>query len=294
MANKDFLATLKQGIFLFDGGLGTQLQDHGLAIGEAPEKWNLDHPEIVEGIHRAYSESGAMAITTNSFGASPWRLKKNGMESGAYEVNKAAARLAARAANDSVFVAGSVGPTGAILMMGEISEAEMLAGFETQISGLVDGGAEIIIVETMSDIEEIKLAIKAAKTVCRLPVIASMTFEPGLRGFRTMMGVDILTAVSELEIAEADVVGTNCGIGIDRAIEIVVEMRRHTSLPILAQPNAGLPKLTEGGTTYVETPEIMASKLQLLIDGGARIVGGCCGTTPRHIEFFRKTVDSLK
>ncbi len=290
----DFLARIGEGIFLFDGGLGTELQANGLPAGEKPERWNWEHPEIVERIHRSYAEAGSQAVTSNSFGASPRKLKSSGLEQICYEINKVAAQLVRRGAGEDVFVAGSVGPTGAILVMGEISEAELLSGYETQIKGLADGGADVIVIETMSDIEEAKLAIKAAKNVCQLPVIATMSFELGARGFRTIMGIDILTAARELEVAGADVVGTNCGIGIDRAIEIVAEMRRYTGLPLIVQPNAGLPKLVNGKTVYEETPEMMAEKVPLLIDAGATIIGGCCGTTPRHIAAFRQVIDSLK
>jgi len=290
---RDFLAKIREGIFLFDGGLGTELQGKGLPVGEKPESWNWQHPEIVEQIHRSYAQAGAQAVTSNSFGASPHKLKGSGHEQKTREVNKVAAELVRRGVGDDVFVAGSVGPTGAILMMGEIGEAEVLSGYETQISGLADGGADLIIIETMSDIEEAKLAIKAAKNVCKLPIVATMSFEPGARGFRTIMGIDILTAASELEVAGSDVIGTNCGIGIDRAIEIIAEMRRYTGLPLIVQPNAGLPKLVNGKTVYEETPEMMAEKVPLLIDAGASIVGGCCGTTPQHIAAFRKVIEAL-
>ena len=196
VVKKDFLAKLREGIFLFDGGLGTELQAKGLPVGEKPEHWNWEHPEIVEQIHRSYAAAGAQAVTSNSFGASPHKLKSSGQEQSVHEINKVAVQLVRRGVGDEVFVAGSVGPTGAVLMMGEISESEVLSGYETQIRGLVDGGADIIIIETMSDIEEAKLAIKAAKSSCRLPIIATMSFEPGARGFRTIMGIDILTAAS--------------------------------------------------------------------------------------------------
>ena len=290
--SRDLLAQLKQGIFLFDGGIGTQLQERGLPVGEVPERWNLENPEAVRDVHERYLQAGAQAVTTNSFGGSPHKLKSLSWQDRAYEVNKAAARLAREAAGEHGFVAGSVGPTGALLMMGDIDASAIQAGFETQVTGLADGGADVIIIETMSDLEEATLALRAAKTACRLPVIVSMTFEPGALGFRTMMGIDIPTAVKAIEDEGADVLGTNCGVGIESAIEIVREMRQHTSLPILAEPNAGLPKLVDGKTEYLETPEMMAQKLPELIAAGAQIVGGCCGTTPEHIRAFRKIIGS--
>ncbi len=287
---RDFLKTIEQGVFLFDGGIGTQLQAHGLKVGESPEKWNLERPQVVEQIHANYVAAGARAVTTNTFGGSPHKLKSEGLADKVVELNRAAAQLARKAAGNRVFVAGSVGPTGALIMMGELSPEEMRRGFEQQVRGLIEGGADVIIIETMSDLDEAKLALEAAKNVSDLPVIVSMTYEPGARGFRTMMGVDIATAVQVLEEAGADVLGTNCGTGIDKAIEIVAEMRQHTTRPILAEPNAGLPKLVDGRTVYEETPERMAGKLPELIKAGANIVGGCCGTTPEHIKLFSKII----
>jgi len=287
---RDFLKRIAENLFLFDGAIGTQLQAHGLKVGEVPEVWNLEHPEIVQEIHSDYVAAGAMALTTNTFGASPYKLKSAGLEDKTYEINKVAAELARKAAGDDIFVAGSVGPTGALLMMGDISSKEMLKGFERQIQGLADGGADVIIVETMSDIDEAKLALKAARYASDLPVIVSITYEPGARGFRTMMGIDIATAVSELEDAGVDVLGTNCGTGIDKAIDIVTEMKKYATRPILAEPNAGLPKLVNGEAVYEETPEMMAKRLPELIEAGARIVGGCCGTTPKHIKLFKQII----
>lgn len=178
-------------------------------------------------------------------------------------------------------------------MMGELSAEDMASGFEVQIRGLVEGGADLIILETFSDMDEITIALQAAKNVTDVPVITSMTFEPGARGFRTMMGTDIPTAVKTLEDAGADILSTNCGTGIDKAVEIVAEMRQNTSMIICAEPNAGLPKLVNGKTTYLETPQQMSARIPDLINAGAQIVGGCCGTTPEHIRLFSKVISQL-
>jgi 5-methyltetrahydrofolate--homocysteine methyltransferase len=286
--DRDFFKQLNSGPVLFDGGFGTQLQKEGLPVGVVPEQWNLLKPDIIEKIHRDYIHAGAMVLTTNSFGGSPYKLKNAGLELECYSLNKAAASLARRAAGPSAFVAGSIGPTGALLLMGDISPEDMITGFEMQVEGLVEGGADVIIVETMSDLDEALNALKAVRNVAELPVIVSMTFEPGQNGFRTMMGVDVSTAAKTLELAGADIIGTNCGIGIDNAIEIITIMRQNTRLPILAEPNAGLPHIVDGRTVYAETPEGMAEKLTDLISAGAQLVGGCCGTTPEHIQAFRK------
>lgn len=286
--NSDFINQLNSGPILFDGGFGSQLYKEGLPVGAIPEQWNLDKPDIIEKIHRDYVHAGAMALTTNTFGGSPFKLKSCGLDLPCYELNKTAALLARQAAGGTVFVAGSVGPTGAMLLMDEMTPADMIAGFEMQIRGLVDGGADVIIIETMSDLEEALNALKAARNAAELPVIVSMTFEPGHKGFRTMMGVNVPAAVEALQSAGADIIGTNCGIGIDNAIEIVTIMRQNTRMPILAEPNAGLPQVVDGRTVYLEGPERMAEKLPDLIRAGAQIVGGCCGTTPEHILAFKK------
>jgi 5-methyltetrahydrofolate--homocysteine methyltransferase len=291
---RDFLSAIKRKPLLFDGAIGTQLQAKGLPVGEAPEKWNLEFPELVQQVHEEYVRAGADAVTTNSFGASPYKLKNLSLDNRAFELNFAAARIARKAAGEAVFVAGSVGPTGAIMILGEVSEAEILAGFEIQIQGLVRGGADVIIIETMSDLAELELALKAGKNTTDLPLIASMTYAPGANGYKTMMGVDIKTAVRESEKSGADLVATNCGVGIDSAIEIIGEMRSVTNLPILAEPNAGLPRLVDGKTIYAESAEKMAEKIPLLLVAGAQVIGGCCGTTPEHIRMFREVIDSYE
>lgn len=283
-----------RGVLLFDGGIGTQLQLRGLPVGESPEKWNLENPDAVKAVHQAYMSAGADFVTTNSFGGSPFKLKSSGLEDKAREINYIAAAIAKEAVDGSnTRVAGSVGPTGAMLLMGDISEEQMLEGFALQVEALKEGGADVIIIETMSDLDEASVALKAARQACKLPVIVSMTFEPGAQGFRTMMGVDIETAATRLTREGADVLGTNCGVGIDNAVEIVKELRRSTKLPLLAEPNAGLPQLKDGQTIYMESPEMMAERLPALIAAGASIVGGCCGTTPEHTALFRERIDAI-
>ncbi|MDZ7262492.1 MAG: homocysteine S-methyltransferase family protein [candidate division KSB1 bacterium] len=292
---QDFLSRLTKEILLFDGAMGTMLQARGLAPGEPSEKWNLDHPEVVKQIHCEYVEAGADILITNSFGGSPYKLQNCGLGNKIYEVNYTAAKLAARAASGKAYVAGSVGPTGKFLQpLGEVAPEEMYDGFVQQIQALRDGGADLICVETMTDSNEAVLAIKAAKEVTTLPVIASMTYEKGKKGYRTIMGHTIEDSVKALLDAGADVVGTNCGNGIEPMIEIVATMRKITQAPLLAEPNAGLPKLIEGRPVYSETPEIMAARLPELIRAGANIVGGCCGTTPEHIRKFREVLTTVK
>ncbi|HNW60700.1 MAG TPA: homocysteine S-methyltransferase family protein [bacterium] len=284
---QDLLDAARERTILFDGGLGTQLQARGLPVGSSPESWNRLHPEHVRAVHQAYLEAGAQVLTTNSFGASPHKLGMDKVEGDAEEINFTAAHLARTVAADRAWVAGSMGPTGIMVAMGEIPADEIVAGFALQARGLARGGADIILVETMSDLEEAMLAIRGARAGCSLPVLVSFTFAPGQRGYRTMMGVNAAQAAAALAGAGVAAMGCNCGTGIDDAIAIVREIRREWEGPILCEPNAGLPELVDGATRYRETPEKMAARIPELISAGAGLVGGCCGTTPDHILAFR-------
>jgi len=289
-----FADRLKKGILLFDGGIGTQLQERGLGVGEAPERWNIEHPDRIEAIHRDYVQAGAEVLTTNSFGGSSYKLSKGGMVDEVYKANFQAAAIAKRAAQGRAWVAGSVGPTGEFLEpLGLVKPDEMREAFKVQVKALMDGGADVIIIETMTALEEIVLAVQAAREIGNFPVIGSMTFDPTKQGYRTMMGVDIPTAVKTLLAEGVDAVGSNCGNGIENFIDIVKEMRQETDAPILAEANAGIPQLENGRTVFRETPALMAARLSNLIDAGADIVGGCCGTTPEHVRRFKEVVDQL-
>lgn len=290
---KNLLEMAQSQIVLFDGGMGTMLQQAGLPIGESPERWNLENPASVGNVHQQYAQAGADVVTTNSFGGHPHKLMSTGLETQAFEINQAAAAIARQAVSQDAFVAGSIGPTGIILMMGDIDPQELRNGFELQARALVAGGIDLFIIETMSDLEEVSLAFQAIKSVSDLPVIISMTYEAGKTGYRTLMGADIATAARKIQELGADIIATNCGAGIEPITEIVATLRPLTSLPILAEPNAGLPKLVDGQTVYLETPEMMAQKLPALIQAGASLVGGCCGTTPAHIRSFRKVLENL-
>ena len=282
------LAAAKQHVLLFDGGIGTQLQALGLPIGSSPDIWNQRHPEHVASVHQAYKTAGAQILTTNSFGASPFKLKAEGLEDEAEQINLLAARIAYDIMANQGWIAGSIGPTGALLVMGDITEDEMYDGFSLQAKALASGGADLILIETMSDLTEARLAIRAARSACDLPVFVSFTFSPGLRGYRTLMGVDIPQAAEALRAEGITVFGCNCGTGADDAIRIVEEMARNWDGLILCEPNAGLPELVDGKTVYRETPEIMAAKLPVLVKSGANFVGGCCGTSPAHTKAFQQ------
>ncbi len=289
--NKKILDQLKQKkVIISDGAWGTLLQERGLKPGECPESWNFSHPDKVKEVAASYIAAGSEMIETNSFGASSFKLKHYGLADQAYEINKKAAEISRMAAGDSVHVLGSVGPTGVILMMGEVSDDELYNAFKEQVTALEAGGADAICIETMTALDEAVLAIKAAKDNTSLEVICTMTFDKTVNGdFRTMMGVSPEQMVPALKAAGADIIGTNCGNGMENMIPIVKAIRLiDKDIPILVHANAGLPHLHDGKNIFDETPAITASYVSDLIVAGANLIGGCCGTTPQHIIAIRQ------
>lgn len=276
----------KKGVLISDGAWGTLLHRKGLASGECPESWNLSRPGDVLGVARDYVEAGADIILTNSFGGSPAKLGAYGLDQQTYEINLAAAEISRRAAGKEVLVLGSVGPTGKMVMMGEITPEDLLDGFQKQVMGLADGGADAILVETMSDPDEARLAIQAAKQNTSLEVACTFTFERTRENeYRTIMGTGIREYLEMCREEGVDVVGANCGNGTAGMIEIVREIRRmEPDLPVLIHANAGLPVYRDGETIFPETPGEMAPLMVELVAAGADVVGGCCGTTPEHIR----------
>jgi 5-methyltetrahydrofolate--homocysteine methyltransferase len=284
---------IKQGkIMVSDGAWGTFLQQKGLRTGECPEEWNLTHPDEVLDIARSYIEAGADMIETNSFGGTRFKLEKFGLADKVFELNKAAAEISRKAANDK-FVLGSVGPTGKILMMGDVTEEEMYEAFKEQAVGLEAGGADAIMIETMSDLDEAILAIRAAKENTGCEVFCTMTFEKTVTGeFRSMMGVSPTEMVQNLIDAGAELIGANCGNGIAGMVGIVEEIRKaNPDIPILVHANAGMPVYQDGETVFPEKPEEMAALVPKIIAAGANVIGGCCGTTPEHICKLRSVVN---
>ena len=269
-----------------DGAWGTFLHQKGLKADECPESWNLSRPEEVLEIARSYVEAGADIILTNSFGGSPHKLQGYGLHDQTYELNKAAAEISRKAAGDRVLVLGSIGPTGIMVMMGEVPPQEIFRGFMEQARGLADGGVDGIVVETMTDPEEARLAIEAVKKVCDLDVACTFTFSKNQDGaYRTMMGTGIGDYLEMALSAGADVIGANCGNGTAGMIEIVREIRKlNRDIPILVHANAGLPRYEDGTTVFPESPGEMAPQMKDLVAAGANLVGGCCGTTPEHIR----------
>lgn len=281
---------LSKGILVLDGAWGTEMIKKGLNPGECPELWNFNHPDDVRMIARAYKEAGADIILTNTFGGSRFKLKRSGISSNIKEINKKGVELSREVCGDSLVFA-SMGPTGEFLKpLGIVTEEEMVACFKEQVEGFVEGGADGVIIETMTDLNEVKCALKAVKENSNLPVAASMTFNRGKRGYATIMGITPEKAAVELEKTGADIVGSNCGSGAKDLTEIARIIRPAINLPLWIKPNAGVPLLREGKTVYLETPEEMARFIPDLIKAGVSMIGGCCGTTPEHIRLIAKEV----
>ena len=276
-------------LLISDGATGTYLQNNGLEPGGCPEEFNASRPEVIRGMAAAYFEAGSDMVETNSFGGSRYMLAKYGHGDRVEEWNRLAAELAREAAPEGCFVLGSIGPTGEILeeKAGTADAGEMYEVFAEQARGLAAGGVDAVCVETMSDATgEMKLAIRAVKEATGLPVVATVCYDRGPRGLFTMMGDTPQSAAETLAEAGADVVGSNCGIAIGDMIEVITAMRQATDLPILTHINAGIPRIEAGAIVYPDTPELMAEQLDRVVEAGANIIGGCCGTGPEHVRAF--------
>lgn len=280
-------------VLVGDGAWGTQLFSRGLRPGECPERLNLERPEVLAEIGRLYLDAGADLLTTNTFGGSPLRLAQHGLDELVDEVNQRAVEALRSLAGDRALVAGSIGPCGRILKpYGDVDPGEVRAGFERQALALSGAGADLLCVETMTDLTEAVLAVEAAKRVApNLPLMATMTFEETPRGFFTIMGNRLEQCVEGLEAAGADVVGSNCGCGMDMMVEIAAEMVRHATRPVAIQANAGLPEHRNGAVVYPETPERFGTGTVQLLDLGVVVIGGCCGSGPDHVRAIRHAVD---
>jgi methionine synthase I (cobalamin-dependent) len=273
-----------QGPVLTDGAWGTQLQARGLAQGEIPDLWNLTRPEKVAEVARAYVEAGSQIILTNTFGANRFRLAEGGAANKVREINEAGARISREAAGNRALVFASIGPSGKMLKAGDVTADELRAAFTEQADALARGGANGLVVETMQDLEEARLAVAAAKST-GLPVVASMVFDSGKDKDRTMMGTTPEEAAAGLADAGADVIGSNCGQGIAGFVKICARLKSAAAgRPVWVKANAGLPQVREGKVCYETTPQQFAGFVPALLKAGAGFIGGCCGTSPEFIR----------
>lgn len=269
-----------------DGAWGTQLQSLGLSAGDCPDEWNLSHPDRVLDVARRYVNAGSRVILTNTFRGNRIALSGFGLRDQTAAINRAGVEISRQAAGDTAAVFASIGPTGKMLMTGEVSSDEMRDAYLEQATSLAAAGADALVIETQTDLDEAKIALGAAKTT-GLPVIVSMVFDSGKDKDRTMMGLTVEQVARDLGEAGADAIGANCGLGIEGYLPIGRRLRAATTLPVWIKPNAGLPELVEGIIRYRITPAQFAGYAGALRSEGVHFIGGCCGTTPDFISSLR-------
>ena len=283
----------RNGPVLADGAMGTMLFSLGLQHGDPPESWNLTESEKVKQVHRGYIEAGSQIILTNTFGGNGLRLALHNLSDQVEPLNKAAAVNAAEVAENvdsPVVVAGSMGPTGGLLEpLGELTMGEMISTFSEQAAALIEGGVDVLWIETMSDLGEVRAAVEGARAASpQIPIVATMTFDTA---GHTMMGVSPEKAVEALEQLELAAFGANCGNGVEEIEEVIRKMHAvNPDAVLVAKANAGIPHLEKGVAVYGASPEMMAAYAERAIAAGAKIVGGCCGSTMDHIRAMAKTL----
>ncbi|MBK7629493.1 MAG: homocysteine S-methyltransferase family protein [Ignavibacteriales bacterium] len=275
-----------------DGAWGTYLFKKGLVNGSCPEEWNLTHPDDVFDIANSYVQAGADIISTNSFGANSFKLAQYNLQDKLAEICKISAEISRKAAGKNKFVMASLGPTGKFLIMGDVTKEELYNSFARQATAFESGGADAVCIETFYDLDEAEQAIKAVKENTSLEVICTFTFDKTETGIKTLMGITPQAMAEKLIICGADIIGANCGAGFKDMIEIVKNIREVSSvIPIIIQANAGLPIIEKGNLIYSETPEIIKEIIPEIIQAGANIIGGCCGTTPDHIKVISEIIN---
>lgn len=279
---KDYL--LQERILIADGATGTQLLKVGLKAGVAPESWNLDNPEAIINLHRSYLDAGADIVLTNTFGGSRLRLERHQLQDKVYEINAAAARLARKAVGDHGFVFGDIGPSGSLLKpFGKVSYEDAVAAFKEQAEGLLASGLDAILIETMSDLNEAKAAVEGVRQVDKVvPILVTFSFDT--HG-RTMMGLTPVKAAESIWPLGVTAIGANCGRTLSETLTAIEQMR--SAIPeavLMAKPNAGLPHASDGNIVYDVTPEVMAEYARRFAGQGVKVFGGCCGSTPEHIQ----------
>jgi 5-methyltetrahydrofolate--homocysteine methyltransferase len=291
MSTPTFLSRINNGdLLVSDGATGTNLISRGLPGGVTAETWVLEKPEKIIQLHKDFIAAGADIILTCTFGASSVRLKGSYLEGKSDQINQRAVELAREAVKGSqTFVAGSLGPLGQLIKpLGPLSVEDVIDSYAAQASSLTHAKADLLVIETQFDMGEIKAAIQGVRSVSGLPLVISLSYD---RGRRTMMGISPSQAGKELEALPVDVIGINCGRSLDENLQNLVELRKITTKPIWFKPNAGLPQLdTQGATIYKTEPEIMGAQVHAWFDAGAQIVGGCCGTSPDHLQEISKSI----
>jgi len=280
---------LSKGPVVTDGSWGTQLQEKGLGLNECPDSWNLTHPGKVQEVAESYVNAGSSIILTNTFRSNRIALEGFGLEDKVTEINTAGVEISKRAGGEKAYVFASVGPSGKVLMTGDVSEEQLYVVFKEQADAIKDAGADGIIIETMSDLTEAKIALKAAKET-GLPVIVSMAFDSGKNKEFTFMGHTPEEVAEELTKEGADAIGANCGQGIEGFVNICKRLKASTTLPLWIKPNAGLPELQDNQTVYNTSAEEFAEYVIELLDSGADFIGGCCGTNPDFIKEISKII----
>ena len=280
----DFRDQVRRRLLLYDGGMGTMLFAAGLLDGESPEPWNWEKPEVVDAVYRAYYEAGSDVVQTNTFGGTSIKLSEVGLAERTYDANYLAARALKAICPEDRYAAGDIGPIGKFMKpMGEFTREEFDAAFEAQVQGLVDGGVDLISIETMYSLEEALCALRAARKLSSLPVVVGMTFDRNPRGFFTLMGETVPHCLKVLKDQGADVVGSNCTHGSPVFIDLARLIRDSTDLPVIIQPNRGKPALENQVMVYRQTAAEFVADVKSIASLGVNIVGGCCGTTPEFI-----------
>jgi len=298
MSRTSLKERIKQGPFILDGAMGTQLITRGIQVGACNEYLNIDSADIISEIHRAYLLAGCDAVITNTFGANKYTLARHGFTEDAARINKAGAQIARQAAGEEKYVLGDIGPSGDFLEpLGALNTDDLRDAFAAQAEALLTGGVDGFIIETMTALDETLVAIEAAKSIAGdLPVLVSMSFDKAGDSFKTMMGVGVEAAVSKIIPLNVDAVGFNCGtLSLDQYValseEFVTAVRALSDdVAISAEPNAGKPELIDDKAVYKVSPENFAAEAKKIYSAGVRIIGGCCGTSPAHIEAMAKKI----
>jgi methionine synthase I (cobalamin-dependent) len=292
MVTRNLRERIREKLFLLDGAMGTQLFARGIEPGQCNDWLNVEKPDLVLDIHRAYFDAGSDAVLTNTFGANRYALARHGCADKVFDINRAGGEVARRAAGEGRYVLGDIGPTGDFLEpLGTLRADQVKEAYVEQVKGLRAGGVDGFILETMTALEELVVAVEAVLSAGGgRPVLASMAFDKGSAGFRTMMGVDVAGAVSRMAGLGVDAAGFNCGTtSLDEYVElanvyVTAARSARADLLVCAEPNAGKPELVDGQAAYRVTPEQYAAACQEILDAGVHILGGCCGTTPDHIR----------